>query len=218
MASLNSLRQFCLSAVRPPLVMTALVPCKWWKRRSLADAAPEIEHGLPGDMAVGPSELSSGRGGRSAEDKETKAKKYIINYNLWSLSYYRFPHHPSLLPISSMMVAWAACPYRSTTAYTLEGTFQAAGPWGTPFTKKCKLPSSLQTTPTVSPACDDWHNEAINKQIQKSFTEDYMTGSDKSHYSLNICTFISDKFSEKKKGCNESHGLLKCVFLGGVGL
>lgn len=78
MASLNSLRQFCLSAVRPPLVMTALVPCSWWKRRSLAAVAPEIEHGLPGDIAVGPSELSSGRGGRSAEERKTEAKKYSI--------------------------------------------------------------------------------------------------------------------------------------------
>lgn len=167
MASLNSLRQFCLSAVRPPLVMTALVPWSWWKRRSLAAVAPEIEHGLPGDIAVGPSELSSGRGGRSAEERETE--NHFV-YFTTILSYDRFPHYPPLSPISSMMVAWAACPYRSTTAYTLGGTFQAAGPWGTPFTKKCKLPSSLRTTPTVSPACDDWHNEAVNKQIQKSFT------------------------------------------------
>lgn len=29
MASLNSLRQFWRRAVRPPLVMTALVPCSW---------------------------------------------------------------------------------------------------------------------------------------------------------------------------------------------
>lgn len=68
-ASLNSLRQFWRRAVRPPLVMTALVPCSWWKRRSLVVVAPPTEQGLPGDMAVGPSELSSGRGGRSTETK-----------------------------------------------------------------------------------------------------------------------------------------------------
>lgn len=61
MASLNSLRQFWRSAVRPPLVMTALVPWSWWKRRSLVVLAPPTEQGLPGDMAVGPSELSSER-------------------------------------------------------------------------------------------------------------------------------------------------------------
>lgn len=68
MASLNSDRQFCLRAVRPPLVITALVPCSWWKRRSLALLPPATEHGLLGDMTVGPSELSSGRGGRSARE------------------------------------------------------------------------------------------------------------------------------------------------------
>lgn len=72
MASLNSLRQFWRSAVRPPLVMTALVPCSWWNRRSLVVFAPPTEQGLPGDMAVGPSELSSGRGGRSTESKRRR--------------------------------------------------------------------------------------------------------------------------------------------------
>lgn len=32
--------------------------------------APPTEQGLPGDMTVGPSELSSGRGGRSTEVEE----------------------------------------------------------------------------------------------------------------------------------------------------
>lgn len=73
-ASLNSLRQFCRRAVRPPLVMTALVPCRWWKRRSLVVLAPPTEQGLPGDMAVGPSELSSGRGGRSTNKRERQRR------------------------------------------------------------------------------------------------------------------------------------------------
>lgn len=52
--------------------MTALVPCSWWKRRSLVVLAPPTEQGLPGDMAVGPSELSSGRGGRSTDRRKGK--------------------------------------------------------------------------------------------------------------------------------------------------
>lgn len=76
-ASLNSLRQFWRRAVRPPLVMTALVPCRWWKRRSLVVLAPPTEQGLPGDMAVGPSELSSGRGGRSTDERRGR-RGYIV--------------------------------------------------------------------------------------------------------------------------------------------
>lgn len=55
MASLNSERQFWRRAVRPPLVMTALVPCRRWNRRSLGEPPGD---GLSGDPGVSPSEPS----------------------------------------------------------------------------------------------------------------------------------------------------------------
>lgn len=66
MASLNSLRQFWRKAVRPPLVMTALFPWRWWKRRSLPEAT---EDGLLGDSWLFPSERSSGSGRRSGRKR-----------------------------------------------------------------------------------------------------------------------------------------------------
>lgn len=63
MASLNSLRQLWRSAVRPPLVMTALLPCSWWKRRS---EPPVPDDGELGDTWLFPSGSGSGTWGTSA--------------------------------------------------------------------------------------------------------------------------------------------------------
>lgn len=63
MASLNSLRQLWRSAVRPPLVMTALLPCSWWNRRS---EPPAPDDGELGDAWLFASGSGSGTGGTSA--------------------------------------------------------------------------------------------------------------------------------------------------------
>lgn len=94
-ASLNSLRLFWRRAVRPPLVITALLPWSMWKRRSLVVVAPAIEQGLPGDMAVGPSELSSGRGGRSTEEEKiTRHYFKFSNKTLVIIANLTYPCHP----------------------------------------------------------------------------------------------------------------------------
>lgn len=45
--------------------------------------APPTELGLPGDMAVGPSELSSGRGGRSTEEKAKDSSQVILKFGVF---------------------------------------------------------------------------------------------------------------------------------------
>ena len=42
--------------------------------------APPTEQGLPGDMAVGPSELSSGRGGRSTDERRGRRGDIVRSY------------------------------------------------------------------------------------------------------------------------------------------